>query len=46
MNAMGFSADALGNHNFGVSHAYMFGTLAPQAQFPYLSATSAPPAAR
>ncbi len=38
MNAMGFSADALGNHNFDVSHAYMFGTLAPQAEFPYLSA--------
>ncbi len=38
MTAMGFSADALGNHNFDASAEYMFGTLAPQAGFPYLSA--------
>lgn len=38
MNAMGFDADALGNHNFDVGYEYMFGTLAPGARFPYLSA--------
>ena len=41
MNAMGFGADALGNHNFDVGYEYMFGTLAPLAQFPYLSANLA-----
>lgn len=38
MNAIGFDADALGNHNFDVGDEYMFGTLAPLARFPYLSA--------
>jgi len=38
MNAMGFDADALGNHNFDVDYQNMFGTLAPLADFPYLSA--------
>jgi 2',3'-cyclic-nucleotide 2'-phosphodiesterase (5'-nucleotidase family) len=38
MTLMGFDADALGNHNFDVSAGYMFGTLAPLAGFPYLSA--------
>ena len=42
MSAMGFSADALGNHNFDVSYEYMFGTLAPLATFPYLSANLVP----
>jgi len=37
MNAMGFNADGLGNHNFDVSYEHMFGTLAPMAHFPYLS---------
>ncbi|MDQ3780054.1 MAG: alkaline phosphatase family protein, partial [Chloroflexota bacterium] len=37
MNAMGFNADALGNHNFDVNYQYMFGTLAPLARYPYLS---------
>jgi len=38
MNAMGFTADALGNHNFDAGADYMFGALAPAAEFPYLSA--------
>jgi 2',3'-cyclic-nucleotide 2'-phosphodiesterase (5'-nucleotidase family) len=38
MNAMGFSADGLGNHNFDKGQAYLRGTLIPLAQFPYLSA--------
>jgi len=38
MNAMGFSADALGNHNFDAGEAYLRNTLVPLAQFPYLSA--------
>ena len=37
MNAMGFGADGLGNHNFDVSEAYMRGTIAPLANFPFLS---------
>ncbi len=44
MNALGFDADALGNHNFDVSYEYMFGTLAPLARFPYLSANLVPAA--
>lgn len=42
MNAIGFDADALGNHNFDVDYEYMFGTLAPLADFPYLSANLVP----
>ncbi|MGH2616242.1 MAG: alkaline phosphatase family protein, partial [Thermomicrobiales bacterium] len=42
MNAMGFSADALGNHNFDAGAAYMFEELAPAADFPYLSANLVP----
>lgn len=38
MNALGFTADALGNHNFDAGAEYMFNTLAPLAEFPYLSA--------
>jgi 2',3'-cyclic-nucleotide 2'-phosphodiesterase (5'-nucleotidase family) len=38
MNAMGFSADGLGNHNFDVGESYMRGTIAPLANFPFLSA--------
>ena len=38
MNAMGFGADGLGNHNFDVSEAFMRGTIAPLANFPFLSA--------
>jgi 2',3'-cyclic-nucleotide 2'-phosphodiesterase (5'-nucleotidase family) len=37
MNAMGFGADGLGNHNFDVNEAYMRGTIAPLANFPFLS---------
>jgi 2',3'-cyclic-nucleotide 2'-phosphodiesterase (5'-nucleotidase family) len=42
MNALGFTADSLGNHNFDASAEYMFGTLAPLAEFPYLSANLVP----
>jgi 2',3'-cyclic-nucleotide 2'-phosphodiesterase (5'-nucleotidase family) len=42
MNALGFTADSLGNHNFDASAEYMFGTLAPLADFPYLSANLVP----
>jgi 2',3'-cyclic-nucleotide 2'-phosphodiesterase (5'-nucleotidase family)/predicted AlkP superfamily pyrophosphatase or phosphodiesterase len=38
MNAMGFDADGLGNHNFDVGESYMRGTIAPLANFPFLSA--------
>ena len=38
MNAMGFDADGLGNHNFDRGQAYMRNTIAPLADFPYLSA--------
>ncbi|MEJ7762692.1 MAG: 5'-nucleotidase C-terminal domain-containing protein, partial [Thermomicrobiales bacterium] len=37
MNALGFTADALGNHNFDVSADYQRDTIAPLAEFPYLS---------
>ena len=37
MNAMGFGVDGLGNHNFDVNEAYMRGTIAPLANFPFLS---------
>jgi 2',3'-cyclic-nucleotide 2'-phosphodiesterase (5'-nucleotidase family) len=37
MNALGFSADSLGNHNFDAGAANMFHNLAPVANFPYLS---------
>ena len=42
MNALGFTADALGNHNFDAGADYMFGTLAPLAEFDYLSANLVP----
>jgi 2',3'-cyclic-nucleotide 2'-phosphodiesterase (5'-nucleotidase family)/predicted AlkP superfamily phosphohydrolase/phosphomutase len=38
MNAMGFDADGLGNHNFDRGEQYLRDTLIPLAQFPYLSA--------
>jgi 2',3'-cyclic-nucleotide 2'-phosphodiesterase (5'-nucleotidase family) len=38
MNAMGFDADGIGNHNFDVSEAYFRNTIVPLARFPYLSA--------
>jgi 2',3'-cyclic-nucleotide 2'-phosphodiesterase (5'-nucleotidase family) len=38
MNAMGFSADGLGNHNFDKGSAYLRNTLIPLASFPYVSA--------
>jgi 2',3'-cyclic-nucleotide 2'-phosphodiesterase (5'-nucleotidase family) len=38
MNAMGFSADALGNHNFDKGQAYLRNTLIPLAKYPFLSA--------
>jgi len=37
MNAMGFNADGLGNHNFDKGESYLRNTLIPLAQFPYLS---------
>lgn len=42
MDEMGFSADALGNHNFDVSSEYMFTELAPLADFPFLSVNLVP----
>jgi 2',3'-cyclic-nucleotide 2'-phosphodiesterase (5'-nucleotidase family) len=42
MNALGFTADGLGNHNFDAGAPYMFGTLAPAADYPYLSANLVP----
>lgn len=42
MNALGFAADGLGNHNFDAGTDHMFGTLAPLADFPYLSANLVP----
>ncbi|MBA3450238.1 MAG: 5'-nucleotidase C-terminal domain-containing protein, partial [Chloroflexia bacterium] len=42
MNALGFSADGLGNHNFDVNAANMFENLAPVADFPYLSVNLVP----
>ncbi len=42
MNALGFTADSLGNHNFDAGAEYMFGTLGPIAEFPYLSANLVP----
>jgi 2',3'-cyclic-nucleotide 2'-phosphodiesterase (5'-nucleotidase family)/predicted AlkP superfamily phosphohydrolase/phosphomutase len=38
MNAMGFSADGLGNHNFDRGEQYLRNELIPEATFPYLSA--------
>src|SRR5581483_6776576 len=38
MNAMGFSADGLGNHNFDKGQAYLRTTLIPLAHYPFLSA--------
>jgi 2',3'-cyclic-nucleotide 2'-phosphodiesterase (5'-nucleotidase family) len=38
MNMMGFDADGLGNHNFDVGQSYMRGTIAPLANYPFLSA--------
>jgi 2',3'-cyclic-nucleotide 2'-phosphodiesterase (5'-nucleotidase family) len=42
MNALGFDLDSLGNHNFDAGAEYMFGTLEPKADFPYLSANLVP----
>jgi 2',3'-cyclic-nucleotide 2'-phosphodiesterase (5'-nucleotidase family)/predicted AlkP superfamily phosphohydrolase/phosphomutase len=38
MNAMGFSADGLGNHNFDRGQAYLRQTLIPLATYPFVSA--------
>ncbi|GLZ28719.1 hypothetical protein Lesp02_09090 [Lentzea sp. NBRC 105346] len=38
MNAMGFTFDGLGNHNFDKGQTYLRQTLVPLAQFKYLSA--------
>ena len=38
MNAMGFSADGLGNHNFDRGAAYLRDVIAPLANYPFLSA--------
>jgi 2',3'-cyclic-nucleotide 2'-phosphodiesterase (5'-nucleotidase family)/predicted AlkP superfamily phosphohydrolase/phosphomutase len=37
MNRLGFDAAGLGNHNFDAGWEFMFGTIAPLADFPYLS---------
>jgi 2',3'-cyclic-nucleotide 2'-phosphodiesterase (5'-nucleotidase family) len=37
MNAMGFSADGLGNHNFDKGQTYLRNTLIPLAHYPFLS---------
>jgi 2',3'-cyclic-nucleotide 2'-phosphodiesterase (5'-nucleotidase family) len=37
MNAMGFSANGLGNHDFDKGQAYLRNTLIPLATFPYVS---------
>jgi 2',3'-cyclic-nucleotide 2'-phosphodiesterase (5'-nucleotidase family) len=42
MNALEFSADSLGNHNFDAGAANMFENLAPVANFPYLSVNLVP----
>jgi 2',3'-cyclic-nucleotide 2'-phosphodiesterase (5'-nucleotidase family) len=42
MNVLGFEADSLGNHNFDAGAEYMFGTLEPVADFPYLSSNLVP----
>lgn len=42
MNAMGFTADALGNHNFDAGAEYLFSELAPMATFPFLSVNLVP----
>ncbi|HEX5993006.1 MAG TPA: 5'-nucleotidase C-terminal domain-containing protein, partial [Thermomicrobiales bacterium] len=42
MNALGFSVDSLGNHNFDAGAANMFENLAPVANFPYLSVNLVP----
>jgi len=42
MNALGFSADSLGNHNFDAGAANMFENLAVVAIFPYLSVNLVP----
>ncbi|MEV6235735.1 5'-nucleotidase C-terminal domain-containing protein [Lentzea sp. NPDC051838] len=41
MNAMGFTFDALGNHNFDKGQAYLRQTLIPLAQYKFLSANIA-----
>ncbi len=38
MNAMGFDADGLGNHNFDAGEQYLRNTLIPLADFPFVSA--------
>ncbi len=42
MNALGFTADALGNHNFDAGAENMLQNLAPAAEFPYLSVNLVP----
>ncbi|HEU0164303.1 MAG TPA: 5'-nucleotidase C-terminal domain-containing protein, partial [Thermomicrobiales bacterium] len=37
MNALGFDADGIGNHNFDVSSDFFVNTIMPQANYPYLS---------
>jgi 2',3'-cyclic-nucleotide 2'-phosphodiesterase (5'-nucleotidase family) len=38
MNAMGFNADGLGNHNFDKKSAYLRNEIIPLANYPFLSA--------
>jgi 2',3'-cyclic-nucleotide 2'-phosphodiesterase (5'-nucleotidase family) len=38
MNAMGFSADGIGNHNFDAGQSYFRQTIVPLANYPFLSA--------
>lgn len=37
MNALGFNADGIGNHNFDVNSEFFTGTIMPAAKYPYLS---------
>lgn len=46
MNAMGFSADGLGNHNFDRGQQYLRSTLIPLADYPFLSANIVGPNGR
>lgn len=42
MNALGFSADALGNHNFDVSAEFLRTQIIPLADYPFLSINIVP----
>ena len=44
MNAMGFGADGLGNHNFDYGQTYLRNTIIPLANYPFVSANVIDPA--